>query len=392
MDLVQWIRPSDLQSIPPDVRARAPVKVSRGHSGAHRPYSLPFTYSILAPEYFEWWAWIDFDQLHAETDYSGPQLLARYLEKLRCTAEGKTDYGDIPTDRPTWRAVSEACYAPDDKYQERPPEDMKSRRGEFSRKSLVELADAEPSEFFAYEIQTVIAATTRRTDMRSEFRIVSRPDAPHRFLFWTHCPTRISHDPAELAYWFERHVAQLRGARKPRWSASQRDRWLAHIHLQLTGKTEAELKLDALAASPDEKPDVGLILGGEDAVGGVRRWLIPRAAFSDAKWVGADLTLSFTDADDRKEKTATLSFHSVSAARSALAEILSGERRRLGVGTVLRSIVGVPADDGFVVGVGLSAAEERSLAEAYILRHGENTNQFRIGLLFQIMAPYKPTT
>jgi hypothetical protein len=391
MDLVQWILPADLQSIPAEARALAPVKVSRGHPGARRPYSVPFTYSIVAPDYFEWWAWIDFDQLHAPTDYNGPQLLARFLANLRCTAEGKTHYDDA-SDPATWRAVFETCYSPDDTYRERPPEDMQSRRAEFSRKSLAELADAEPAEFLAYEIQTVTSANTRRTDMRSEFRIVSRPDASHRWLFWTHSPTRIAHDPAELAYWFERHVAQLRGARKPRWSAAQRDRWLDHIHRQVTGKTAAELKLDALAASPDKKPDVGLLLGGEEAAGGVRRWLIPRAAFSDARWVGADLSLSFTDADDRKPKTVTLSFRSVAAARTTICEILNGERRRLGVGPALRGIIGVPADDSFIVTVGLSEIEGRQLADTYILRHGPNTSQFRIGLLFQIMAPYRALT
>lgn len=387
MDLVQWLHPENLKALPDADRARAQVSVVRGHSGKQRPYSIPFTYTMSVDGRLAWWALVDFDQLYVKSGYSGPQLLARYCEGLRRVAEGKSQEGH---DNATWRAVFASCYQPGDNSYAKPPDDMKSRREEFTRKTLAELAEADPHEFHAYEIQTVMATNSYRSDMRSEFRLISRPDASHRWMFWTHAPARISHDPAELHYWFTRHVAQLRGLRRPKWTATQRDRWLEHVHCELTGKTPAESKLDALAAAPEEKPDVGLVLGGEEAVGGVRRWVIPRSAFAEAHWHGANLNLKFTDADDAKPKMVTLLFHSVTAARETLREILSGERRRLGVGTRLRGLIGNPGDDEFLVTVGLSPEEEAEQSNAYISRHGAGTYQYRSGLLFQIIAPYRP--
>jgi hypothetical protein len=390
MDLVQWLHPENLKALPDADRARALVSVVRGHSGKPRPYSIPFTYTMTVDGRLAWWALIDFDQLYIKNGYNGPQLLARYCEGLRRVAEGKSQYNDSDRDNATWRAVFASCYQPGDKYYAEPPADMQSRREEFTRKTLVELADADPREFHAYEIQTVTAANSYRSDMRSEFRLISRPSASHRWMFWTHAPARISHDPAELHYWFTRHVAQLRGPRRPKWTTAQRDRWFEHVHSELAGKTTAESRLDALAAAPEEKPDVGLILGGEDAAGGVRRWVIPRTAFTEAHWHGANLRLEFTDADDSMQKEATLLFHSVTAARETIREILSGERRRLGVGTRLRGIIGMPADDEFLVTVGLSPEEEDEQANTFVSRHGAGTYRHRSGLLFQIIAPYSP--
>lgn len=379
---------SILEEMPEDARAQARVQVFRGHSGQKRPYSIPFTYSIIAEGYGVWMAWINFDQLYVENDYHGPQLLARYCSDLRLTAQGQWSNGDTHHDNPTWAAVIALCHPQGDIWMRQPPADMNSRRAEFTRKTLAELAGENPSEFFAYEIQTVTGANSRRSDMRSEFRIISRPEAPHRWMFWTHAPVRISHDPYELNHWFTRHVAQLRGARRPQWTPVQRKRWLDHVHREITGKTAPELKFDDLAASPDEKPDIGLMLGQENAAGRVRRWVIPRAAFADAKWAGEKLHLSFAGVEDAFSKNVTLLFHSVSAGRTVIREILNGERRRLGISDHLRGIIGIPEDDDYMLLIGLSESEENEHAALYRERHGPDIKQSRSGLLLQLFAPY----
>jgi hypothetical protein len=390
MDLLSWSSTSELQAVPSAARAALQVRLLRGHAGTKRPYSVPFTYSISADDKLLWEAWVDFDQLYVKGPYSGPQLLARFCENLRRLAEGEESVqGDSAHDRATWQAMVTACFRPDDIYQLSPPEDMSSRRSEFTRKTLAELADANPSEFHSYEIQTVSGANSNRSDMRSEFRIISRPEARHRWMFWTHAPERISNDAAELYYWFTRHVAQLRGDRRPRWTVAQRERWFAHVHRELIGKSAAELKLDALAATPEQKPNLGLMLGIEKAAGGVRRWVIPRASFANAIWQGENLEIAFTDADDWMPKVVILIFRSVAMARQCVAEILSGERRRLGVGALLRGIIARPANDEFIVLVGLTESEEKEQITAYIERHGPGISQSRNGLLLQLHAPHR---
>lgn len=366
-------------------RRTAKVTLYRGHSGQMPPFSVPFTYSITIDDQVAWWAWINFDQLYVENPYSGPQLLARFCSNLRSLAEGELVYGDDHFDEATWTAVLRECLG--EQYDLPPPEDMRSIRNQFTRRTFAELADADPAQFLVYEIQTVSAANGCRSTMRSEFRIVSRPAAPHRWIFWTNAPKRISHDSSELYFWFTRHVAQLRGPRRPKWNEEQRHRWMDHVHRQLTGRTEAELRLEALAAPPEKKPDVSLTLGSEEAAGGVRRWVIPRQAFSDVKWIGADIQLGFVDLDDSRSKTVTLRFHSVAIARTTIEEILRGERRRIGIGKHLRGIIAAVDGENTLTLIGLTTDEEKEHVAGFVAQHGSISHSFRSGLLFQMFGP-----
>ncbi|HRE04634.1 MAG TPA: hypothetical protein PKX00_03430 [Opitutaceae bacterium] len=381
-----------LREMPEAIRATARVSVVRGHDGIKHPYSIPFSLAIEADGHPRWWAWLNFDLLYCENPYGAPNLLARHFSLLRRIAEHRNRVGsEAEIDPSIWRAIAAICYRPDDPYQIEGPADLKSRRDEFTRKQLAELTGADPREFYIYPMLTITGANSRQTADRIEFRIVSRPEAPHRWLFWTHAP-RLTDDPVETAFWFKRHVAQLRGPRRPRWTAEQKERWLAAVHRELTGKTEAELALESLAAPAHEKPDVSLILGTENAAGGVKRWMVPRAAFADHPCVGTELRLAFVDSGDQRGKEVRLLFRTVEAVRSVLGEVLSGERRRLGIGPFLRGMIATSPGEEYVSLVGLSPDEEAPHLAAFRQRFGEHGMEYRSGLSLMLIEPYQPKT
>lgn len=389
MQLVEVMPYEILRAMPEPVRATAEVSVVRGHDGHKHPYSVPFSMTISAPGHQAWWAWLNFDQLHVQTPYGAPALLARHLSLLRRIAECRESHDEAEIDPAIGRAVTAICYRPGDHYLLNDPEDMRSRRTEFTRRSLGELAEADPRDFHVYPMLTVSGANSRRSESREEFRIVSRPDAAHRWLFWTHAPERHSDDPVEMAFWFKRHVAQLRGVRRPRWTPAQRDRWFAAVHRELTGRTEGELALDALAAPAEGKPALTLILGSEDSSAGVKHWLIPRENLADIVCHGTEAQISFVDGEDRHRKSVRLLFQNVAAARTVLAEITTGQRRRLGIGEHLRAVVGENPEHEYVALVGLSASEEEPYVAAFTQRHGSKGSVYRSGLSLLLIEPDK---
>ncbi len=246
MEMIEFLPYERLRSVPEAERDAATVVLSRGHDGMKHPYSTPFTLNVQVEHQVVWWATLNFDRLYVDTGYDGPQLFARYCSMLLRIVEGKPSYEEKPVRHSVWQAVWETCYSPTDKVSLQAPEDMSSRRADFTRKTWAEMAAYDPREFHAYSMNTVSAANSRGSTDRTEFRVVSRPDAGHRWLFWTHVPWRLSGHPAEMAYWFERHVAQLRGPRRPSWTVQQKQRWTDAV-LNARGIDEA-----ADARSPNE--------------------------------------------------------------------------------------------------------------------------------------------
>mgnify|MGYP001552896264 CR=1 FL=1 len=387
MQLIESMPYEILREMSEASRANARISVSRGHDGIKHPYSIPFTMTIEADNHPLWWARLNFDLLYVENPYGAPNLLARHLSLLRRIAEQRKSNDDAEIDPAIWRAVAAISFR-DDLYQIKAPADLQSRRAEFTHKQLTEIAAADPSEFHIYPMLTITGANSRRTSDRIEFRIVSRLGAPHRWLFWTHAPRRTD-DPIETAFWFKQHVGQLRGPRRPGWTSAQRARWFAAVHRELTGNTESDLALDALAAPTHEKPDVSLILGGENASGSVKRWLVPRQAFAEHPCVGNELRLSFVDSGDRHPKDVRLFFRSVASARSTMAEILSGERRRLGIGSVLRGMIATAIAEEYIALVGLTPEEEAPHIKAFYARHGSESTEYRSGLSLLLIEPFR---
>lgn len=382
MELLDYPPFARLRSLSPDQLDSTRFILERGHSGIRAPYSVPFRFRIEAPDgYIAWWSSLNFDQLHVKTPFGAVNLLARFCTSMLYVAEGTSGYGNDPIRHSVMDGVFSVLHRASDSTNFDDPPDMRSRRAEFERKSWPELANSDPREFHVYATNTVTAANSRHTDQRTEFRVVSRPDAKHRWLFWTHLPRRTVNAPAETAYWFERHIAQLRGARKPNWDAAQKQRWLNAAYVELTGKTSKELELDALAADIADKPDVMLVLGKEDSVGSVACWSVPRVAFGDAVCVGTNLELAFVDSEDGQRKRARLIFRTPVAAREALAGIASGLRRRLGVGKELRGILGADNDEPFSILIGMNAEEEGEHREAFARFAGKAPTEHRDGLM-----------
>lgn len=392
MEIVETMPYEILRAMPAPVRATARVTVRRGHEGPKHPYSIPFNLTIEAPGHPVWWARLNFDLLYVETPYGAPNLLARHLSMLRRIAEDRTTHDDAEIDPAIWHAVAAISYDPDDPYLFNGHADLQSRRTEFTRKSFAQLVEGDPREFHIYRILTITGANSRRSNDRDEFRIVSRPEAPHKWLFWTHAPNRVDEDPAEIAFWFKQHIAQLRGPRRPRWTPIQKDRWFAAVHRELTGKTAAEMSFDALAAPMDEKPPLALILGGEESSAGVKQWLVPRMAFTESTARGVELEGAFIDARDRHRKTIRLIFQSITMLRTALEEIATGQRRRLGIGKELRAIVGESPGQEFTILVGLTAVEEDPYISAFVEQYGNDGRQYRSGLSLMLIEPDRPKT
>lgn len=382
MNLVDYPPFARLRALSSDKLDSCRFILERGHSGPVPPYSTPFHFRVETQDgYIAWWGSLNFDQLHAKTGYSSVALLARYCSSVLSIAEGRESHDDAPTRDSVQKGVFPLMRRSSDPYHLADPDDMRSRRAEFERKSWAELSSSDPREFHVYVMNTVIAANSRRSEERLEFRVVSRPEAKHRWLFWTQFPGRVWDTPLETAYWFERYVAQLRGTRKPSWDATQKQRWLNAVYVELTGKTSKELELDALAADPADKPDLLLVLGKEDSVGSVVCWSVPRAAFNDAVCRGTDLELAFVDSRDGKRKRARLIFRTTDAAREALAGIASGLRRRLGVGKELRGILGADSDAPFSVLVGMNAEEEDEHRDSFARFIGKTPTDYRNGLV-----------
>lgn len=392
MELVETMPYEILRAMPAPVRAAARVTVHRGHDGPKHPYSVPFTLTIEAMGHPLWWARLNFDQLYTETPYGAPNLLARHLTLLRRIAEARTTIDNAEIEPAIWQAVAAVAFDPSDPHLYKGSPDMQSRRAEFTRKQFAELVEADPREFHIYRMLTITGANSRRSNDRDEFRIVSRAEAPHRWLFWTHAPSGLTDNPEEMAFWFRQHVAQLRGARRPRWTANQKERWFAAVQYQLTGKTAAEMTIDALAAPAGDKPPLALILGSDESSAGVKQWLAPRTAFADSVGRGTELELAFTDAQDRKRKSVRLIFHSLAKLRTVLEQIATGQCRRLGIGEALRAIVGESPEDEYTILVGLTAVEEELYISAFVGKYGDHGMQYRSGLSLMLIRPDRPQT
>lgn len=149
MEMIDFLPYERLRIVPEALRDAATVALSRGHDGVKHPYSIPFTLNVQVEGQVVWWATLNFDRLYVETGYDGPQLFTRYCSTLLRIVEGKQSYDDKPVRRSVWQAVWETCYSPTDKDALQAPEDMRSRRADFTRKTWAEMAAFEPREFHA---------------------------------------------------------------------------------------------------------------------------------------------------------------------------------------------------------------------------------------------------